>query len=158
MTQSHSCLFFLLCCAQSLSCVWLFVTPWTVAFEAPLSMRIFQARILTGVGCHCLHCKVEQFLSNQSFLSCCPFFWPLAGEKRLFVLFCLWPLMSLNCQLQQYPVCYRQGKITREFIAVHSLGCEVPNWSVLFSPSFMCNIQSFFLKLFSSVSQSCPTL
>ena len=37
---------------SSLSSVRLFVTPWTVAFEAPLSMRIFQARILTGVGCH----------------------------------------------------------------------------------------------------------
>ena len=29
-----------------LSCVQLFVTPWTVAWQAPLSMGIFQARIL----------------------------------------------------------------------------------------------------------------
>ena len=29
-----------------LSCVWLFVTPWTVAHQAPLSMGILQARIL----------------------------------------------------------------------------------------------------------------
>ena len=33
-------------CAQALSCVRLFVTPWTVAHQAPLSMGILQARIL----------------------------------------------------------------------------------------------------------------
>ena len=30
----------------SLSCVQLFVTPWTAACQAPLPMGIFQARIL----------------------------------------------------------------------------------------------------------------
>ena len=34
---------------KSLSCVWLFVTPWTVAGQAPLSMGIPQARILEWV-------------------------------------------------------------------------------------------------------------
>ena len=29
----------MLCCAESLSCVRLFVTPWTVACQAPLSME-----------------------------------------------------------------------------------------------------------------------
>ena len=33
-------------CAQLLSCVLLFVTPWTAACQAPLSMGILQARIL----------------------------------------------------------------------------------------------------------------
>ena len=33
-------------CAQSLSCVRLFATPWAVAHQAPLSMGILQARIL----------------------------------------------------------------------------------------------------------------
>ena len=37
-------------CAQSLSCVQLFVTPWSVAHQAPLSMGIFQARILEWVA------------------------------------------------------------------------------------------------------------
>ena len=32
--------------AQSLSHIWLFATPWTVAHQAPLSMRILQARVL----------------------------------------------------------------------------------------------------------------
>ena len=30
----------------SLSRVWLFVTPWTVAYQAPPSMGFFQARVL----------------------------------------------------------------------------------------------------------------
>ena len=36
--------------AQLLSHVWLFVTPWTVACQAPLSMGILQARILEWVA------------------------------------------------------------------------------------------------------------
>ena len=39
-----------LCCAWSLTCVQLFVTPWTVACQAPLSMGILQARILEWVA------------------------------------------------------------------------------------------------------------
>ena len=38
------------CTCQSLSCVRLFVTPWTVARQAPLSMGFFQARILKCVA------------------------------------------------------------------------------------------------------------
>ena len=38
------------CCAKSLSPVQLFVTPWTVALQAPLSMGILQARILEWVS------------------------------------------------------------------------------------------------------------
>ena len=34
------------CCAESLSHIQLFVTSWTVARQAPLSMEILQARIL----------------------------------------------------------------------------------------------------------------
>ena len=39
-----------LCCAQSLSYVQLFVIPWTVACQAPLSMGILQAGILEWVA------------------------------------------------------------------------------------------------------------
>ena len=35
---------------QSLSSVWLFVNPWTVARQAPLSMGILQAKILEWVA------------------------------------------------------------------------------------------------------------
>ena len=37
-------------CTQSLSCVRLFETPWTVAHQAPLSMGILQARMLEWVA------------------------------------------------------------------------------------------------------------
>ena len=40
----------LLCCAYLLSHVWLFVTPWSAAHQAPLSMGILQARILQWVA------------------------------------------------------------------------------------------------------------
>ena len=39
-----------LLCTCMLSHVWLFVTPWTVALQAPLSMVILQARILEWVA------------------------------------------------------------------------------------------------------------
>ena len=38
------------CCTQSLSHVQLFVTPWSVAFQPPLSMGILLARILKSVA------------------------------------------------------------------------------------------------------------
>ena len=37
------------CCAESLSCIQLFVTLWNVACQAPLSMEILQERILQWV-------------------------------------------------------------------------------------------------------------
>ena len=37
-------------CVKSLSCAQLFVTPWTVAHQAPVSMGILQARILEWVA------------------------------------------------------------------------------------------------------------
>ena len=39
-----------LCCAESLSHVQLFETPWTVAQQTPLFMGILQARILECVA------------------------------------------------------------------------------------------------------------
>ena len=41
-----------MCDAQTLSCVWLFVTPWMVAHQAPLPIGF--SRQNTGVGCHFL--------------------------------------------------------------------------------------------------------
>ena len=39
------------CILSRFSCVRLFVTPWTIAHQAPLSMGILQARILSGLPC-----------------------------------------------------------------------------------------------------------
>ena len=41
------------CVLSRFSCVCLWVTPWTVAHQAPLSMGILQGKN-TGVGCHAL--------------------------------------------------------------------------------------------------------
>ena len=43
----------MLCCAESLSRVWLSATPWTVAFQAPLVHGDSPGKN-TGVGCHAL--------------------------------------------------------------------------------------------------------
>ena len=43
----------IMCCASSLSCVWLFVTPWTIACQASLSMGNFPGKN-PRVGCHAL--------------------------------------------------------------------------------------------------------
>ena len=36
-------------CVQSLSCVWLFVTPWTVAHQAPLSIELSRQEHWSGL-------------------------------------------------------------------------------------------------------------
>ena len=49
MLNTVPLLYLNLCCTV-LSCVWLLVTPWTVAHQAPLSMGILQAIILEWVA------------------------------------------------------------------------------------------------------------
>ena len=51
----HSYIYMCVCvcvcaCTQSLSCVWLFVTPWTVACQAPLSMGFSRQEYWRGVA------------------------------------------------------------------------------------------------------------
>ena len=48
LAQNSEAIF--LTCAESLSRVWLFVTPWIVARQAPLSIGILQTRILEWVA------------------------------------------------------------------------------------------------------------
>ena len=43
--SSSSCLFTVVIFVQSLSCVWLFVTPWTAAHQASLSFTISQSSL-----------------------------------------------------------------------------------------------------------------
>ena len=50
ITEQYFCMY-IVAVVQSLSCVWLFATPWTVAHQNPLSMGISQARILESVSC-----------------------------------------------------------------------------------------------------------
>ena len=54
---------------QSLSCVRLFVTPWTAAYQTPLSMD-FPGKS-TGVGCHCLlRCRRAAAAAAKSLQTC----------------------------------------------------------------------------------------
>ena len=46
----HVCVYIYMYVCYSFSCVWLFVTPCTIARQAPLSMGILQARILKWVA------------------------------------------------------------------------------------------------------------
>ena len=108
----------MLCCAYSLSHVWLFLTPWSVAHQAALSMGFSN----TGVGCHPLlqgifpteelnpgfsHCRqILYHLSHQGSPRTlewvdCPFSrgssQPRNWNRGL--LHCRWILYQLNYQL-----------------------------------------------------------
>ena len=60
------------CCAWSLSHVRLFVTPWTVAYQAPLSMWFSSQEYWSGLPCPpadlpnpgLLHCRILYHLSH----------------------------------------------------------------------------------------------
>ena len=41
----------ILCVRESLSCVWLFATPWTVVYQAPLSMEFSRQGYWSGLLC-----------------------------------------------------------------------------------------------------------
>ena len=55
------------CCAYSLSHVWLFTTPWTVAWEAPLSMGVLQARVLEWIAMPSSRRGVPYFILKRTF-------------------------------------------------------------------------------------------
>ena len=42
---------YFVCVLSCFSCVWLFVTPWTVASQAPLSMRLSRQEYWSGLPC-----------------------------------------------------------------------------------------------------------
>ena len=63
---SFSCIFIFVC-AQSLSCVLLFETPWIAALQAPLSMEFSRGEYLWG--CHFLIQGI--FLTRESNPSLC---------------------------------------------------------------------------------------
>ena len=50
---------------QSLSCIWLFVTPWTAACQASLSFTISQSLLKPM--------SIELVMSSNHFILCCPF-------------------------------------------------------------------------------------
>ena len=76
---------YLLCCDLSLSCVWLFATPWTVAHQAPLSMGILQARMMEWVAMPSFRESPQP--RDQTQVSCTEgrFFtvWAIRGRPRI---------------------------------------------------------------------------
>ena len=67
-TQAWAARIYLCVCAQSLSHIWLFVTLWTVAHLALLSMGILQARILKWVAIS--YSRVSSRPRNWIHISC----------------------------------------------------------------------------------------
>ena len=56
-------------CARMLSCVWLFLAPWTVAWQACFSVHgIFQGRILEGVAIS--YSRISSWLRHWTNISC----------------------------------------------------------------------------------------
>ena len=94
--------------AQSLSGVWLFVTPWTAARQAPPSMEF--SRQDTGVGCHFL---LQGIIPNQGL-----------NLGVLCLLYCRWIL---------YPLSHR-GRSPHP--APLQIAYEVWFWSNLFLKQF----------------------
>ena len=56
--------------AQSFSHVWLFITTWTVAHEAPLSMEFPRQEYWSGLPCLLQGIFPNQGLNHISFISC----------------------------------------------------------------------------------------
>ena len=48
LDQNSAVLIICCVCAQALSCIWLFATPWTVAYQAPLSIGFFRQEYWSG--------------------------------------------------------------------------------------------------------------
>ena len=56
-------------CIQSLSCVWLPVTPWTIAHQSPLTFTIYQSLLKLM--------SIELVILSNHLALCCPFvLWP----------------------------------------------------------------------------------
>ena len=67
-------MFYSIVCAESLSRVRLFVTPWTVAQQVSLSMGILQARILECVSVPFSRGSSQTRDEAQVFCIACEFF------------------------------------------------------------------------------------
>ena len=66
---SARCVLFIMCLhAESFSCVWLFVTSWTVACQLPLTVEFFRLRILEWVFIY--YSRRSSQLRDQICVSC----------------------------------------------------------------------------------------
>ena len=99
-THRHTysvCTYIIYMCAQSLSCVQLFATPWTVAHQAPLSMEFSRQEYWSGLPfpspisyicvcvCVCIHTQIiytDIAYSNVGIISLSSPFFLLILEPR----------------------------------------------------------------------------
>ena len=70
---------------KSLSCVWLFATPWTAAYQAPLSMGFFQARVLEWGAIAFCESVIHTYICSFSYSF--PL-WPITGYWISFPVLC----------------------------------------------------------------------
>ena len=121
--------------------IWLFLTPWTVACRAPLSMEVFRQEYSsgknTGVGCHALLQRIFSTVGSN------PCLWhllhwqasssPLAppgkptskGHLHINVTIRFWSSVSLcprNFQPGKIPLQQRQGVVGRGGFVFHRNG------------------------------------
>ena len=82
--------------AQSLSCVQIFVIPWTVSHQAPLSMGFSRQGYWSGVNCHLLLQGI--FLtkeSNLGLLHCRKILYHQATREE-FCILCLYKCLNVS--------------------------------------------------------------
>ena len=120
-----------LCVLSHFSCVWLFVTPWTIACQVPLSMEFSKQE--SGVGYHFLLQGI--FLtkgSNPGLLHC----------RWIFFFFNHWatgeaPYISLVLEIKS------------SFVIILGWFAQVPPFPHLWFKSVFCLSPLLFLMLFS---------
>ena len=94
-TENHASQTLSVLCGWSLSCIWLFVTPWTVAHQVPLSWGFFRQEYWSGLPCpppgnlpnpgikpRSPALQETFFFNHLSHQS--KFEWSLSGRKKLF--------------------------------------------------------------------------
>ena len=92
------------CCASLLSHVWRFVAPWTVAHQAPLSLRILQARTLAWVAMPSSGDHPNPGIEHRSpALQIDSLPAKLSGKPSLSLPFCNFPYSNYNLMQFFYP-------------------------------------------------------
>ena len=98
-----------LCCAKSVSRIWLFATPWTAAHQNPLSMGILQARILEWVAMPSSRGSSQP--RDQTQVSC------IAGR-----FFTIWAIREAKIHPKHLPACLYTVFVQAAITNYHRLG------------------------------------
>ena len=128
---------------QSLSCVWLFVTPWTAALQAPLSMRFPRQEYWSGLPFPSPGDLPDPGLNLSLLLGkWILYYWPFREAQPLSLLFVnpevasicpfhlvlKWPTLSMQCMLK---TSWRHSPQLQWVLPWQSLPCR---WSLTWLP------------------------